>query len=55
MYVLIVMFISIQATTGIAARYGVAMQDFSTIESCKAAMDFINSKDERIVATCMRK
>jgi hypothetical protein len=55
MYILIVMFISIQATTGVPASYGVAMQEFSTIESCKAVIDLIKSKDERIVATCMRK
>ena len=55
MYVLVVMFISIQATTGVPTSYGVAMQEFSAIESCRAVMDFIKSKDDRIVATCMKK
>jgi len=54
-YVLIVMFITIQATTGVSSRYGVAMQEFSALEPCAAAMEFLKSKDERIVATCMKK
>ena len=55
MYVLIVLFITLQATTGVPNRYGVAMQEFSAMESCVAAMEFVKSKDDRIVATCVKK
>ena len=55
MYVLIVMFITVQATTGTPSRYGVAMQEFSAMEQCAAASEFLKSKDDRIIATCVKK
>ena len=55
MYVLIVMFILVPATTGAPNRYGVAMQEFSAMESCAAAMEFVKSNDDRIIATCVKK
>lgn len=55
MYVLIVMFITVQATSGVPNRYGVSMQEFSAMESCAAAMEYLKSKDDRIIATCVKK